>query len=82
MDVKDYKEKKEKGLAEVVKAGGGHAFAIKRFSQDDGSELVPEIESIDVEDLAIKKAELEEEIEDYTELMDDIEKLKTAEKSK
>jgi len=82
MDPKDYKEKKAKGLAEVVKAGGGHAFAIKRFSQDDGSELVPEIESVDIEDLAIRKAELEEEIEDYTELMDDIGKLEIEEKSK
>ena len=76
MNVKEYKDKKDKGLAEVVEAGGGCAFAVKRFSEDDGSELTPEIESIDLDDLITRKEELEIEVEDYTDLIADIDKLK------
>ncbi len=76
MNIKEYTDKKAKGLAEVVKAGGGHAFAIKRFSPDDGAELSPEIESIDVDDLTIRKIELEKEVTDYATLISDVYKLK------
>lgn len=72
MDPKDYKDKKAKGLAEVVKAGGGYAFAVKRFSPNDGSELDPEIESVSLDDLNQRKADLEAEIQDYNTLIADI----------
>lgn len=76
MDVKEYKDKKAKGLADVVKAGGGYAFAIKRFSRDDGTELDPEIESVNVDDLNEQKAELEMTVHDYETLIADIVALK------
>ena len=58
MNIKEYKDKKAKGLAEVVKAGGGFALAVKIFSSDDGSELMPEITSIDPDELNLRKTEL------------------------
>ena len=63
-----------------MKAGGGYAFAIKRFSPDDGTELGPEIESVDADDLIARKTELEAEIADYTTLISDVDKLKVVEK--
>lgn len=76
MNIKEYKDKKAKGLAEVVKAGGGYALAVKIFSPDDGSELTPEITSIDPDELEMRKAELVEAIADYNLLIADIDKLK------
>lgn len=76
MNPKDYKDKKALGLAEVVTAGGGFAFAVKRFSPDDGAELDPEIESVSLDDLNQRKADLEAEIQDYNTLIADIEVLK------
>ena len=51
MNIKEYRDKKARGLAEVVKAGGGFALAVKIFSSDDGSELMPEITAIDPDEL-------------------------------
>ena len=80
MNVKEYIDKKSKGLAEVVKAGGGQAFAVKRFSSNDGTELSPEIESIDVDELIARKTELEAEVIDYTTLIADVGMLQQVEK--
>lgn len=76
MNIKEYKDKKASGLAEVVKAGGGFAIAVRRFSPDDGGELPPEITAIDPEEIDLRKAELAEAIEDYNLLIADMEKLK------
>lgn len=78
MNAKEYVDKKVKGLAEVVKAGGGYAFAVKRYSHEDGKILSPEIESVDLDDLVSKKAELEAEVADYTTLIADVNVLKSA----
>lgn len=76
MNIKEYKDKKARGLAEVVKAGGGFALAVKIFSSDDGSELTPEITSIDPDELDLRKAELVDAIADYDLLIADINGLK------
>jgi hypothetical protein len=76
MNIKEYKDKKARGLAEVVKAGGGFALAVKIFSSDDGSELMPEITAIDPDELDMRKAELVEAIADYDLLVADIDALK------
>lgn len=78
MQIKEYIDKKSRGLAEVVKAGGGHAFAIKRFDPADGTELYPKIESVDVDDLIVRRTELEGEVADYTTLISDINHLKSS----
>jgi hypothetical protein len=75
MNIKEYRDKKALGLAEVVKAGGGYALAVKRFSSDDGSELMPEITAIDPDELDLRKAELVEAIADYDLLIADIDVL-------
>lgn len=72
MNIKEYKDKKARGLAEVVKAGGGFALAVKIFSPDDGSELTPEITSIDPDELDMRKAELIDAIADYDLLIADV----------
>ena len=72
MNIKEYRDKKARGLAEVVMAGGGFALAVKIFSVDDGSELPPEITSIDPDELDIRKAELVDAIADYDLLIADI----------
>ena len=75
MNIKEYRDKKASGLAEVVKAGGGYALAVKIFSSDDGSELTPEITSIDPDELETRKAELVDAIADYDLLIADIDAL-------
>ena len=77
MEIRNYIEKKEKGLAEVVKAGGGYAFAIKKFNIHDGSELKPELEAIDIEEVKQRKAELLREIADFETLITDLKALST-----
>lgn len=76
MNIKEYRDKKARGLAEVVKAGGGFALAVKIFSSDDGSELPPEITAIDPDELDLRKAELVEAIADYDLLIADMGALK------
>ena len=58
-----------------MKAGGGYALAVKIFSSDDGSELTPEITSIDPDELETRKAELVDAIADYDLLIADIDAL-------
>ena len=56
MNIKDYKDKKSKGLAEIVEAGGGYACTVKKYNVDDGSEVAPETISVDVKLLNKEKA--------------------------
>lgn len=76
MNVKNYINKKALGLAEVITAGGGYAISVKRFSQEDGRELNPEIESVNVTNLNQRKTELESELEDCKTMINDIGVLK------
>ena len=76
MDVKKYLEKKELGLAEVVKAGGGYALAFKKFSSDTGEVEEPEIQAVDLEELAKQKADLESQIKGIETLEADVISLK------
>ena len=76
MNIKEYKDKKARGLAEVVQAGGGFALAVKIFSSEDGSELLPEITTIDPDELEMRKAELVAGIADYDLLIADIDVFK------
>ena len=75
MNIKDYVDKKKTGHAEIVAAGGGHAFATKVFSVDDGSELTPIIEAVDAETLAERRDELLAEAADYDDVIADIAKI-------
>ena len=72
MDIRNYIDKKATGLAEIVAAGGGHAFTTKVFSVDDGSELTPIIEAVDAETLAERRDELLAKAADYDAVITDI----------
>lgn len=75
MNVKEYKDKKEKGLAEIVKAGGGFACAVKKYDPDDGEELTPEITSISIDTLNKEVKVLQAAIDDIAVIITDIEAL-------
>jgi hypothetical protein len=64
MDLKKYIEKKQSGLAEIVKAGGGYAIAFKRWDAGTGELLEPEIQALDQKEVFKKKSELQQEIKD------------------
>jgi len=64
MNYKDYVEKKDKGLSEIVKAGSGYAIAFKRWDEETGEVEEPEIQAVDLDELASKKEELQKEIAD------------------
>jgi len=64
MDYKNYLEKKERGTAEIIKAGGGFAIAIKKFDVETGEPTDPEITALDLEVLEKEKTELQSKIAD------------------
>ena len=72
MNIKDYKDKKSKGLAEIVEAGGGYACTVKKYHVDDGSEVAPETISVDVKLLNKEKAALQSQVEDCDAAIEDI----------
>jgi len=76
MDYKNYLEKKAIGNAEIIKAGGGHAIAIKKFDVETGEPTTPEITAIDLEKLNEEKAELQKKIADIDAIIIEINKLK------
>lgn len=76
MNYLNYIEKKTKGLAEVIKIGGGYAFATKRFNSEDGSQLAPEIEAVDIKILEDRKIELQKEIDAINQIITDLKALK------
>ena len=76
MDVKKYAEKKELGLAEVVKAGGGYALAFKKWDPDAGKQVEPEIQAVNLAALAEQKKDLQSQVTDIETLEADIAALK------
>jgi len=72
MDYKKYIEVKALGNTEIIKAGGGYAFATKRFDTMTGEPVVPEIVSIDVDKLEEAKTNLQKDIADIEALQKDI----------
>jgi len=76
MNYKDYKAKKDANTVEVIKAGGGYAFASKRFNIETGIAEAPEIEAVDTKTLTDKKVELQTEITSIDSIIADINALK------
>lgn len=75
MDIRQYAEKKPKGLAEVIKVGGGYALAFKKWDADTGKLEDPTIQSINLDALAEIKLELKSQIADVDALVADAEAL-------
>lgn len=76
MDYKNYLEKQAIGNAEIIKAGGGHAIAVKKFDADTGEAIAPEITALDLEKLNEEKVELQSKIADIDAIINEINKLK------
>lgn len=72
MDYKNYSTNKSKGLVEIVKAGGGYAFAKKQYNSETGEQKQPVITSIDIDKLNDRKTELQDEINQIDTLIADI----------
>ena len=64
IDYKNYLERKSKGNAEIVLAGGGFAIATKKFDVETGEPTSPEITSISLESLEKEKLDLQNKIGD------------------
>jgi len=76
MDITKYIEKRDLGLAEVVKAGGGHALAFKRWDANSGKQEELEIQAVDLDALTKQKEGLQSQIDDIEALKADIIALK------
>jgi len=76
-DYKNYLEKKVKGNAEIIAAGGGFAIAVKKFDVETGDPIAPEITSIDLDALEMEKLELQSKIADIEAVKAEINILKT-----
>jgi hypothetical protein len=77
MNIKNYKIKKEQGNAIIVKAGGGYAYSVKRFSNHDGSEIDADVESVSISTLSRLREELLLDAESIREMIEDIDALTT-----
>jgi len=61
MDIKEYKDKKELGLAKVIEAnkdGVGYAISTKEWERSTGAVLPDTVNAISVTDLTARKTEL------------------------
>lgn len=76
-DYKNYLEKKAKGNAEIISAGGGFAIAIKKFDVETGEPISPEITSIDLDALEAEKQELLSKVADIEAVKTEINNLST-----
>lgn len=75
MDFRKYADKKAKGLAQIVRAGGGFAFATKRFSPETGEQLNPAVEAVDLQMLQARKQALQDELASINEIIAEIQEI-------
>jgi len=76
INIKDYIEKKEKGLISIAKLGSGFAMSSKKFNPDTGEEAEPEVAGFHIQDLEKIKTGLQKTIADIDVLIEDINVLK------
>lgn len=73
IQIRDYLAKKENGLVEIIKAGGGVALVIKKYSPDTGEQLNPEIIAIDLKEVKTVREQLVSDIAGLDLLIADLE---------
>lgn len=78
-DYKKYLEKKTAGTADLIKINGGYALSFKRFSQDTGEAIKPEVQAISRNEMEEVKTNLQEEIAGIDEIIADMDALDAAE---
>ena len=71
IDVKNYTERKEKGLISLAKLGSGLALSQKQYDKDTGEEIDPLVAGFHIADLEKMKLALEKTIADFDLLIAD-----------
>ena len=79
INLKDYNEKKEKGLISLVKAGDSFATATKKFDAEDGADLPDEVVGVSMKELTDRKETLKLEIAEIDAFIEDCEVLNVQE---
>ena len=74
-----YVEKKARGLVQTLKIGNSFALAVSKFSEDDGTEIQPEVFAIGINQLEVRKQQLHQEILNLQILIDDLKALQVVE---
>ena len=75
IDLKAFKEKRKRGLAEMVQAGGGLAIMSARFDPNTGDRLAPDMAGIDLKELRQNRDQLAQFLADLDELIAEAEAL-------
>jgi len=75
IDLKTYKDKKEKGLISLVKAGDSYATATNKYDPETGTDLPDEVVGVNMEELTEKKEALTAEIAEIDAFIADCNKL-------
>jgi hypothetical protein len=76
MDLKCYIERKEKGLIQLISAGGGFAFASSKFDQLTGEPTTPEIQAVSLDELLELKKTIKEDLINLEAVILDMQSLK------
>jgi hypothetical protein len=71
-DLDRYLQRKKENLSQIVKVGDAFAIKEKRYNQETGEEIQPELDYIDVKGLVIRKKQLEDELNKINEFLGDI----------
>jgi hypothetical protein len=79
MDINKYSEKKEKGLIQLQKLGSAYALISRRFDQETGAELDPEIISVNQDELVQQRDTLMAQANTINELLSDMEGINSQE---
>lgn len=75
IDIKNYIERKEKGLLSTAKIGSGFVLSEKRFDPVTGEEVAPIAAGFHLNDLEKMKTELQKRVIDADAMIQDINNL-------
>lgn len=75
VDYKRYLEKKEKGLADLVKINNSFAFFFKKYDSETGEELTPEVQAMGRDELETQKTEFQSQIADIDVILAEMDSL-------
>lgn len=73
IDAKRYPKSKQEGLATIVRKENEFFISFKRFDVRNGSEVAPELQKINIEEINERKLLLEQELAGIKEVLSDLE---------
>jgi hypothetical protein len=71
LDIKNYLDKKAKGLVTIAKVGDSYAVAFKKFSSEDGNPLPDDVQALNLDDLIQSINDLQKQIVDLNSVISD-----------